>query len=83
MKFGAQSKILAGLVLLVVTTILSLVLSDKCETYDPWSYIQALWSEQEDLIQPLSLHGRVQDKIIVVAKLKKEDVSWITEDLAE
>lgn len=87
MKYGAHFKILGGFVLLIATIQLYFVLEDKCKTYDPVSYIQAwlLWDEQEDHLEPVNAHGKgkAEDKIIVVAKLKEEDVSWITVDLAE
>lgn len=85
MKCGVRFKVLAGFALLVTLTILLVVLEDKCETYDPVSYVQASipWFQEDEDIQPIALGGDAEDKLVVVPALEEDDVSWVTEDLPE
>lgn len=84
MRCSLRFKVLAGIVLFVGLVILTLVLEDKCETYDPLGYIQASipWMQVE-AVQPFPLGGRVEDKIIVVPSLEDEDVTWVTDELPD
>lgn len=85
MKCSLRFKALAGAALFITAFILVLVIEDKCETYDPVSYVQASipWLEVEDDDQPPALGGTIQDKIVVVPSLEEEDVSWVIEELPE
>lgn len=59
-----------------------LVIEDKCETYNPLSYIQAWFSGESD-DQPPALGEPIGDKIIVVPTLEEEDVSWVGDELPD
>lgn len=85
MKCSSRFKALAGCVLFIVTFILLLVLRDKCETYDPISYLHASipWLKVGDAQQNPALEGVIQDKIIVVPSLEEENASWIADELPD
>jgi len=86
MKCGVRIiKPVIWLVLLVTTAVLLLVLEDKCETYDPLAYIEASipWSKSAHYSEPAPYNVGQHDKIIVVAALEEQDVSWIPDDLPE
>lgn len=82
MKCGIRFKLILAFVALITLTILLAVLEDKCETYDPVSYVQALipWFHSE---QPAPIGSKAGDKIIVVPALETDDVSWVVEELPE
>lgn len=85
MRCGVRIKVFAGIALFIGLVIVTLVLEDKCETYDPVGYIQASvpWLQSDDE-QPAPLgEAGPEDKIIVVPSLEEEDVSWVTDELSE
>ena len=86
MKCGLRFKFLAGALLLVGVIILTLVIEDKCETYNPVGFVQASipWLQTEEQPLPIDSYGlAARDKIIVVPALEEEDVSWVSEELSE
>lgn len=66
---------------LTLVVILLAILEDKCDTYDPISFILVSmpWSAQtSDYDQPAEHEG-----IIVVPAMDRDNVSWITDELPE
>lgn len=84
MKCSIRIKLVAAFVLLVLVTMGLMVLEDKCETYDPLSYVQSSipWLERENLnFRP---GGSVPgDKIVVIPAMEKDDTSWVAEELPD
>jgi hypothetical protein len=76
-------KTVLALVSIVTTTILLAVLWDKCETYDPISFIEASLHQSESP-SILSTSGSTwRDKIIVVPARDTDNVSWVGDELPE
>ncbi|KAK5188912.1 hypothetical protein LTR47_011216 [Exophiala xenobiotica] len=86
MKTRVRFRILVFFLLLVTAAILLAVLEDKCETYRPFSFIEASipWLKTGREAQlPVLVDARAQGKIIVVPALQEENVSWVLEDLPD
>lgn len=76
-------KIAIASLCLTLALILLAILEDKCDTYDPITFILVSmpWSAQSfDYDQPPQ---HADAGIIVVHAMDRDDVSWITEELPE
>jgi hypothetical protein len=80
---GLRRSVKIGIALLALTlsAILLAILEDKCDTYDPISFIlvsMSLSAQSFDYDKPTQDAG-----IIVVPAMNRDNVSWITEELPE
>jgi len=83
MRYGIRFRVLLASALLIASVGLLAILEDKCDIYDPVSFLEASIpgsAHGSDDEMPLYDTG-AEDKIIVVPAGMEDDTSWITQEL--
>ena len=86
MRWSYRFALSISIPLIVLLLILKNYVEDIWDQYRVGSYIKASWDNKFHAgIKESSYphQGKPGDKVIVMAKLEKEDTSWVTEHLQE
>ena len=73
----------ASFILLIALFFLKHLLEDLAEQYSVGTYIKTSWSNFGTVQNDPIFRGEPGDKIIVMAKLEKENTDWVHELLGE
>ena len=86
MRWAFRFALSASLLAIIILLFLKNHLEDLWDQYDVTSYIGASWKNtfQHGTVENIpTLSGQPGDKVIIMAKLEKENTDWVAEELPE